>query len=393
MVDSLVLTLKSQKAKVEPYSDIFAVNGTNGHDYGFTKLIDLMGKHDLPFYQSNVKTRTQGSDGLITSDDVIIIKVNSQWAERGGTNTDLIKTIIEAIINHPDHFVGEIVVADNGQAQYGSTRARGSLDYENSNAEVHSQSVQKVVNMFSGSYNVSTYLWDNITLKSVREYSDGNMEDGYIINQTADPKTGINISYPKFKTKFGTHISFKKGIWNPATKSYNSEKLKVINVPVLKAHFIYGVTTCVKHYMGVTSDRLTDHSAHQSVGKGGMGTELAETRMPILNVLDAIWINANPEKGPGTPYTDATRVDIILAGKDPVAIDYWAAKHVLMQSAQALGLKDLAHIDPDNDEPGSFGKWLRLAMQEIKKAGHKAAVDDDQINTYVTNLSSKSKLY
>ena len=386
MVDSLVLTLKGQKAKVEPYSDIFAVNETSGHDDGFNKLIDFMGKHGLPFYKSNIKKRTQGSDGLIAKDDVIIIKVNSQWAERGGTNTDLIKAIIEVIINHPDHFVGELVVADNGQAQYGSTRGGGSLDYENSNAEDHSQSIQKVVDTFSGSYKVSTYLWDDITLKSVGEYSNGNMEDGYIINQTANPTTGIKVSYPKFKTRFGTHISFKKGIWNPATKSYNSGGLKVINVPVLKAHFIYGVTACVKHYMGVTSDRLTDHSAHQSVGKGGMGTEMVETRMPVLNVLDAIWVNANPGKGPGTSYADATSVNVVMASKDPVALDYWASKHVLMQAAKTLGFTDLAHIDPDNTAAGSFGDWLRLSTQEIKKSGYQVTVNEDQMNVCVSNL-------
>ncbi len=214
------------------------------------------------------------------------------------------------------------------------------------------------------------------------------MDDGYIVNQTANPTTGIKVSYPKFKTKFGTYISFKKGVWNPETNSYDNAKLKVINMPVLKSHFIYGVTACVKHYMGVTSDKLTAHNAHNSIGSGGMGTEMVETKMPILNILDAIWINANPGGGPETSYAEAARVNVIMASTDPVALDYWAAKHVLMQAAQILGFRNLASINPDNTASNSFGKWLRLSMQEIQKAGYQATANEDQMNVYVTSLST-----
>src|SRR5208283_2170900 len=142
--------------------------------------------------------------------------------------------------------------------------------------------------------------------------------------------TRIKVSYPKFKTKFGTYVSFKMGIWDQDKKSYDGRKLKVLNVPVLKTHGIYGVTACVKHYMGVGSDKL-DTGSHASVGRGGMGTEMAQTRTPILNILDAMWINANPRNGPRTTYAAATRTNILMASRDPVALDYWAVKHVVMQ--------------------------------------------------------------
>ncbi len=384
------LTLEGHLAKAQPSSDIFVVKGTIGYDDGFNELINLMGEQCLPFYKANVKEKNQGPEGLIAKDFVVIIKVNSQWDERGGTNTDLLKAIIEAIINHPDGFIGEIVVADNGQAQYGSSGMGGSLDWEKSNAEDSSQSVQKVVDTFSGSYKVSTYLWDEITLKNVREYSEGDIEDGYVVSQAENPVTGIKVSYPKFKTKFDTYISFKRGIWNPETKSYDDEKLKVINVPVLKTHFIYGVTACIKHYMGVVSDKLTGHNAHKSVGTGGMGTEMVETRMPTLNILDAIWINANPGRGPDTSYSEAKRLNVIMASTDSVALDYWATKHVLMQAAQNLGCKVLSPIDPDNTLSDSFGEWLKLSMQEIKKSGHQATTNENLMNVYVANLSLKN---
>ena len=70
------------------------------------------------------------------------------------------------VADHPDGFIGEIVVADNGQAQSGSFGNGGSLNWTNNNAKNHSQSAQDVVDMFSVSYNISTWLWDTITLKN-----------------------------------------------------------------------------------------------------------------------------------------------------------------------------------------------------------------------------------
>ena len=380
------LKLEGWNAKFQPSSDIFVVNGTRGGDGGIIELINLMGKHGLCFYKSQEEGENKGSDGLIARDDVVLIKVNSQWDQRGGTNTDLLKELIQAILNHPDGFVGEIVVVDNGQAQYGSAGNGGSFSWDLSNAEDPSQSVGKVVSMFSGSHKVSAYLWDTITTKQVKEYKDGDMEDGYVVNMTVNPRTGIMVSYPKFKTRFGTYISFKLGIWNPETQTYDSERLKVINMPVLKTHRTYGVTACVKHYMGVVSDKLTRSlgaRAHDTVGAGGMGTEMVETRFPVLNIIDAIWVNAVPRRGPRTPYEIATRVNVIAASTDPVALDYWAAKYILMKVAKLKGYSDLSSMDPDNTSSGSFGNWLTLSMNEIIRAGYQSTVDEDHMNVYV----------
>jgi hypothetical protein len=123
--------------------------------------------------------------------------------------------------------------------------------------------------------------------------------------------------------------------------------------------------------------------SHTSVGKGGIGTEMAWTRFPVLNILDAIWVNAKPVGGPMTPYNIATRVDIIVAGTDPVAIDYWASKNILMQTAMKNGHTELNTLNPDYTEGNCFGTWLRLSMEEIKKAGHPANIEESHMNVYV----------
>jgi hypothetical protein len=122
-----------------------------------------------------------------------------------------------------------------------------------------------------------------------------------------------------------------------------------------------------------------------------MGTEMVETRFPVLNIIDAIWVNANPLGGPITPYDEATRANVIAASLDPVALDYWAAKHILVQAAQKTGRTHASWMDPDNmSSPGSFGQWLRLSMQEINQAGYQTTVDEARMNVYVSQLQLPS---
>jgi hypothetical protein len=361
------------------------VNGTNGADGGFKKLLYFIAENGLNFYKSS-KEENNDSMGLIAFDDIILIKVNSQWDQRGGTNTDLVKEIIQAIVDHPDGFNGEIILADNGQAQYGSTGQGGSLNYKNNNSVDKSQSIQKVVNSYQDKYKVSTQLWDTITSNIVSEYHDDDLEDGYVVNTKVNTITDSIISYPKFTTKYGTLVSYKHGIWKKEKEDY-SDNLKVINVPVLKSHRIFGVTASVKHYMGIPSDKLTrklGYRIHDKVGTGAMGTLMAHTRIPTLNVLDAIWINAKPGTGPKSLYNTAIETNIIAASTDPIALDYWASKEILCKTCTKAYNEDTSSIDPDNTSSGSFGHWLRLSLNELVDAGFQATIDESRINVYVT---------
>jgi hypothetical protein len=323
-----------------------------------------------------------------------LIKINEEWPFRGGTNTDILKELIQAIVDHPDGFVGEVIVADNGQWQ-------GSMDWSQSNAEDISQSTQDVVDLFMPDYNVSTYSWIPIRGNQVDEYWEGDITDGYILYETADPETGIYVSYPKFRTQFGTYVSFKNGIWN----GFEYEKrLIVVNLPVLKSHASYGVTASLKHYMGVQSQGEGQSglgNGHSTVAKGGMGTIMVETGLPTLNIIDAIWVNANPApysgSGPNTPYDVATRVNVLLASTDPVALDYWAAKYVLMQTAKRIGHTNIHTLDPDStDKSGvseAFGVWLEKTKNEINSAGYNTTTDENRMNVYINSDKTSEPLF
>jgi hypothetical protein len=375
------LPLKERFLGKPTQSDIFVVKGTNGADDGFTRLVQMIEQDGGGFYRS-----VEGDYGIVGSNDVVIIKVNSQWDQRGGTNTDLAGSIVSSILNHPEGFTGEIIIADNGQAQFGSSGNGGSLEWRNNNALNPSQSMTDIAADYRDRAHVSAFLWDNITKSKVAEFSDEDDRDGYIVADERTASTRIVLSYPKFTTIFGTKVSFAKGIWDPVTKTYDLERLVVINVPVLKSHAIYGVTGAVKHYMGVVSDKLSGHTAHRSVGSGGMGTQIAQTRAPALNVIDAVWINPRPGNGPSASYSIAVETNVIAASRDPVALDTWASINILIAAAEDLGYSRISRMDPRESSRSSFSKWLELSAKELRKGGFPATTDLSLVNILVEEL-------
>jgi len=270
-------------------------------------------------------------------------------------------------------------VADNGQAQYGPRGSGGSMNWQQNNAQDQAQSIQKVVDGFSKNHKVSAYLWDAITSTQVDEYSKGDFTDGYIL-YPEEESTGAAITYPKFKTQYGTYVSFKEGIWNEEAREYDSDKLKVLNVPVLKFHKVYQVTAAVKHYMGVVSDKLTKTDAHYAVGHGFMGTQFVKTRMPVLNIIDCIYINAI--SGPASTYHIAHQMNMVLASTDPIAVDYYASKHILLPMAEEFKNPNYKVIDPDVNRVGYFGQWLILSAREFLKEGIFVTMEESKIKVF-----------
>ncbi len=113
------------------------MTGTFGSDCGISQLADLMRSYGILFYKSPTRADNRGPSGLIARDDTIILKVNSQWDERGGTNTDLLKALIRAITLHPDGFAGEVIVADNGQGLRLSMEEIARAGYRTTVDEAH----------------------------------------------------------------------------------------------------------------------------------------------------------------------------------------------------------------------------------------------------------------
>ncbi len=352
-----------------PHADytatLYLVEGAGGpsgtHHLGVDELLACMGADGAAFYRSPSPAAESGPDGIVGAADLVLVKINAQWAQRGGTNTDVLKGVIARVLEHPDGFTGEVVVVEN-------TQGVGMLDWSEANAEDHGQSAADVVRGFAeAGHPVSSTLWDAVRAIPVAEYDQGDDRDGYVIGPL-DPETHGSVSYPKFRTARGRRVSLARGIWNPATSTYDDAALTFLNIPVLKCHgAVYGVTGAVKNHMGSMTTALST-GAHSSVRYGMLGKFLAEVRRPDLNILDCIWVLARPPYGPSCTYAQATRLDVLMAAEDPVALDIWATKNLLVPAILANGYATYPMQDPDN--PASiFRTYLDASMNEMLLAG------------------------
>ncbi len=299
-----------------PYSEKI---GLNTH-VGVESLIHLMGRKGLKFYRTNQSSLLRGPLGMIGSEDVVLIKVNAQWKYRGCTNSDLVRGLIQRILDHPDGFTGEVVIFENGQG-------RGSLECDthsaysdnevHANAEDETHSFTYLVDHVFNDPRVSSYLLDPIRTTFIG--SSDHVTDGYRIFE--------NVSYPCFTTSGGHRVELREGIWNG--NGYD-DTLKLINFPVLKHHDIGGseITAAIKNFYGIVSmqDGQVRFRHYSGLGET-CGKVIVSVRTPVLNILDAIWVSYSSLTG----YPDSTtfRANQILASQDPVALDYWAAKYVM----------------------------------------------------------------
>lgn len=352
-------------------------NPSGEHFVGLSNLLGVMGRGGLKFYDSADVSPVAGPDGIIDTDDVVIIKINYQWDQRGGTNTDLLRSLIRSILDHPDGFTGEVVVCEN--AQFNST---SGFDRPLNNAQDHSLSPHDVVAAFQvQGYDVSHTDWTLLRHTQVNEYSSGDMNNGYIV-EAYNPVYQGKLSYPKFRSGDGTYISVRYGVWDAGNASYDRARLKFINLPILKSHHAtYGATVSTKHYMGVVTDQFSTNS-HSAIRLGIMGALMGEIQMADLNIVDAIWINANPYSGPSTTYSGATRRDELVASLDPIAIDRWAVKNILIPGFLSNGYSPpwpTPSADPDLPS-GAFRTYLDNSMNQLLAAGKQVTNDYGQMD-------------
>jgi hypothetical protein len=105
---------------------------------------------------------------------------------------------------------------------------------------------------------------------------------------------------------------------------------------------------------------------------------MASVRAPILNIVDAIWVSHLSLTG--YPSTTTFRANQILAGQDPVALDYWAAKYILYP------IDNNPRHHPDF--PG-IDKWLTDARDIINARGGLSRPDGGMLVNQVTKAENE----
>ena len=345
---------------------------------GLDNLLTLMGREGLKFYQSQTTGLLSGPEGIIATDDVVVIKINYQWTGCGGTNTDLLRGLIRALVDHPDGFTGEVVIGENTQ-----TVSSDGFNRTGNNAQDRSLSPYDVVVGFHDQgWQVSIRDWSQSRFFQVEEGVSCNQGGGGYVVQSPGPAG--NVSYPRFPTAGGNCVSLKHGIWNSDMGSWDRSRLKIINLPVLKPHGnVYGVTAAVKNYMGVVTNELNTGS-HSAVRGGLMGAVMAETGPPDLNILDCIRVDGNPYAGPDVSWAHADRLDQLVASTDPVALDIWATSNILVPAFLANGYEPpWPNPSADPDDPNStFRNYLDNSMDQLLVGGYAVTNDLDSIDLH-----------
>lgn len=336
-------------------SPVFRIDNCPVHDgqqrhIGLDALLQLLAGNGVKFYATSKSHPWGGAAGIIGRGDIVLIKVNCQWKCRGTTNTDLLRGLITRILQHPDGFTGEVVIIENGQG-------RGAFDGINPSAGSYTEaaiagkivvnaeqanllSVDYLVNTVFKGQAVSAFLLDPI--RGTTNLASGeHVKNGYRMVKPPSGSSSMNpVSYPCFTTPRGHRIELREGRW---TGSGYAQNVKLINLPVLKDHGGTGMTGTLKHVYGILS--MSDgQSGVRHYGEAGSqtGKMWSLVRVPDLNILDCIWVSH--EQLRGYPESATRRCNVLLGGLDPVALDYHAARHVLLP----LGGSQAAQHDPDS---------------------------------------------
>ena len=349
--------------------------GNSYYHAGLDCLLYLMGRYGLKFYQTTQHGLLNGTNGLISRNDVVLIKVNAQWKYRGCTNSDLVRGLIQRILDHPDGFDGEIVIFENGQG-WGSLNCDSTLESPDNtvhaNANDESHSFLYLVNEVFNSPFVSAYLLDPV--RKIFIGHNDHITDGYRMLE--------DINYPCFFSQSGNRIELKEGIWD--SKKY-TQNLKLINIPVLKHHDVGGseITAALKHVYGIITmgDGRYGYRHYKGLGET-CGKMFVSVRTPVLNIIDATWVSFSALSG--YPPSATFRANQLLASQDPVALDYWAAKYILYSID-----KNPRHHP---DFPG-IDQWLTDAMNLINDRGGIYKPEQGIVVNTVTKNEAEMRVY
>ena len=351
-------------------AQVFAAkNGTPGQNV--EKVLQMMG----------------GIQNFVSPGDIVILKPNCQWWNQGTTNISAMIRLIEIILDIPG-FSGEIIVAENHQKSI--PFYRGWTRTNEINGDPLANNMGELIDLFHqrGYDNVTKYHWMN-TKEGGVTVSGPEQGDGYVRAEpyyTYESKTTM-MTYPVFTSSYsGITIDLKHGAWKDG--KYIDRKVVFINTAVLNHHF-YGVTSSVKNLMGVVDlpgnesgmlsedDDLYNFHSLGVYGMGGaLGTFLQHVRKPDLNIVTAEWVGW----GSRIEVDEAVRPRTILAGLDPVALDYWGARYVLWPNTPEEYIRYSYH-DPDRtDRP--FNHYLTECARECG-----GIMDNSEITAHVYDFS------
>jgi hypothetical protein len=324
-----------------------------------------------------------GAASIVGSEDVVVIKPNAQWWNHGGASLAALEALVEAVVERPGGFRGDVVIAENchrGKAPWTRPRTGWAGRYLWNSDLPGIENLNGLCRRLKERYGerFSAVHWINVDAGGRRVRSPGEGE-GYVycdgtggvpLLECGNGRSGKGgrrtvMTYPVFRTDSGKMVDFRNGVWEEG--GYSGRPLRFFNVAALNHHGLYcGPTSAVKNFLGITDlsggadpfqgGKITEghfnfhafaFDGHVSGPVRGMlgravGTFMKTVRRADLNITTAEWTGLISREFPPLAHTRA-----VLACRDPVALDRHAARYVLYPNSR-IGLHD-----PD-DPTGPF---------------------------------------
>jgi hypothetical protein len=357
-----------------------------------------------------------GLGKVVGPDDVVLVKVSAQWWNQGMTNVAAARRLVEHVLEVKG-FRGEVIVFENTHFRLadGTGLSRAWTRPSERNVDVpgftclgdlvpyfaeRKAPVSFVGLVDAGGSELSDGEWHDPGRRHGIYGGDGRgplapgaVTAGYVWdfdNVFAKRKSLVEtvrspLTWPLFVSPHsGLFVDFKEGIFRieNGQRVPSGRKLTFINMTTANEHASTGITAACKSAMGIvdmSAGRLGTHplaSGYSSVHYFGnpeatwrMAGPLAEfakrVRAPDLYVTVAEWTASMPK---GAAWKDderdirldaasAFKTNTVVVGTDPVAIDTWCTRHLLMPLESPR--RHLVNLDDPRSKASCFLRYFR----------------------------------
>ncbi|HVR62491.1 MAG TPA: DUF362 domain-containing protein [Polyangia bacterium] len=361
-----------------------------------------------------------GIGRVVGETDVVLIKVSAQWWNQGMTNVAAVKRVIEHVLERPG-FRGEIVVFENVHFRLadGSPLARAWTHPSARNVDIDgARTMGALISHFESRKTPVSFVglvdagpsalagdpWhDPGHVHGVYggdgrgPIAPGEDRDGYVwdFSQTFRLRRSLLdhaqtlLTWPVFTSpRSGLVVDFRDGLHRREggrRVAVSDRKLTWINMTTANEHASTGFTGAVKSPMGIVDmsagrlgadRRVQDFQSVHYFGApranwrmaGPLAQFSTHVRHPDLYLTVAHWMAATPRQGwPGgdehdirLEATSAFPTRALVAGTDPVAIDTWCIRNLLMPIGGAAA-SDYNLDDPDAKVVKFLRYWRQTA--------------------------------
>lgn len=361
-----------------------------------------------------VLAKMDGIESVVGTNDVVIIKVSAQWWNQGMTNVAAVKRTIEHILTI-EGFDGEVIVFENvhfrladgsGLARAWTHESERNVDVEGWNKlgdliahfEALGAPVSFVGLIDAGENELATSGWHDpdhqhgvyggdgrgpIQLGEDRDGYCWDFDNEFRVQRSMVDDAKVPLTWPVFTSPHsGLVVDLRAGLFRRESggRVPVEQPLTFINMTTANEHASVGFTGATKSSMGLVdmsagyagTHPLTDgymsvHYFGHPDAKWRMAGPLAhfakEVRTPDLFLTVAEWVALTPAEGGDQSHdirhdsATAVRSQTVVAGTDPVAIDVWCIRNLLMPLQGAN--QSMYDLDDESSSMVAFLRYYR----------------------------------